>query len=304
MADINVYGTLNAQTGEGVVARAQQIYDEAKGKFQSAINASKIDVGEGTSSLAKVGGFVYDAETKRYTRTWHAKQIGFSYNHETQKYETIEGDEQFSLEGLTEDEVASIMYMTSLAIEPYGWVPGGTAAQKIKCTGLTNHRFFYRDYSAQYLCYTQDTLEVFWICPDDNTVGVSYRGFRVLDARYMFCGCSNLRRTTVINVSNALSLTNMFTHNANYQGCVALEETLIKGLSQDISFADSPHLNLKSLQFLVQNARPVTTSDPQDTDIITVTLHTTAYIMHLGTITPTSRDLRAAAAAMRIRFTY
>lgn len=38
MADINIYGTLNSQTGDGKLAKASQIYDEALGKFQSEIN--------------------------------------------------------------------------------------------------------------------------------------------------------------------------------------------------------------------------------------------------------------------------
>lgn len=308
MADINVYGTLNAQTGEGKVARASQIYDESKAMFQSAINAElkdgKVNIGASLVALAAVGGFDYDPEAKRYSREWSATQIGFTYNSETKKYENIQGDaETFSVEGLSEAEVARVMYMTSMFIEPYAWYPSGSTKQKIRCTGAENDKFLYTEHNARFLCYGQDLLEVFWLCRDINSVGNNARGFRVTDAYGMFCGCTNLRRTTIINVSNALSLNYMFTHNTSLSGCTKLEETLIKGLSQDISFADSPNLNLKSLQFLVQNARPVTTPDPQDTDIITVTLHPTAYVMHVGTMEPTSLDLRKAASAMRIRFT-
>lgn len=38
MADINVYGTLKTQAGDGKVAVASQIWDESIGKFQSEIN--------------------------------------------------------------------------------------------------------------------------------------------------------------------------------------------------------------------------------------------------------------------------
>ena len=38
MADINIYGTLNSRTGDGVAARAAQIYDQEEGKFQSELN--------------------------------------------------------------------------------------------------------------------------------------------------------------------------------------------------------------------------------------------------------------------------
>ena len=39
MADINIYGTLHAATGDGVLARAEQIEDTDSGKKQSEINA-------------------------------------------------------------------------------------------------------------------------------------------------------------------------------------------------------------------------------------------------------------------------
>lgn len=39
MADIKVYGTLHAQTGDGIVARAAQIKDANLNKTQEEINA-------------------------------------------------------------------------------------------------------------------------------------------------------------------------------------------------------------------------------------------------------------------------
>lgn len=39
MADIKVYGTLHAQTGDGIVARAAQIKDTNFNKTQQEINA-------------------------------------------------------------------------------------------------------------------------------------------------------------------------------------------------------------------------------------------------------------------------
>ena len=38
MADINIYGTLHAATGDGVLARAEQIEDTDSGKKQRKIN--------------------------------------------------------------------------------------------------------------------------------------------------------------------------------------------------------------------------------------------------------------------------
>lgn len=48
MADINIYGTLHAATGDGVLARAEQIEDTDSGKRQSEINA---DVAEQLDSV-------------------------------------------------------------------------------------------------------------------------------------------------------------------------------------------------------------------------------------------------------------
>lgn len=39
MADIDIFGTLNNATPEGVIARADQIKDETQNKKQSEINA-------------------------------------------------------------------------------------------------------------------------------------------------------------------------------------------------------------------------------------------------------------------------
>ncbi len=40
MADIKVYGTLHAQTGDGIVARAAQIKDANLNKTQQELNAT------------------------------------------------------------------------------------------------------------------------------------------------------------------------------------------------------------------------------------------------------------------------
>lgn len=40
MADIEIYGAVRSMTGEGKSAYAEQIYDEALGKFQDQINAN------------------------------------------------------------------------------------------------------------------------------------------------------------------------------------------------------------------------------------------------------------------------
>lgn len=72
MADIDIFGTLNNATPEGVIARADQIKDETQNKKQSEINA---EVKEQIEQLSQGGG-IEDAPTdgKTYGRkdgTWN-----------------------------------------------------------------------------------------------------------------------------------------------------------------------------------------------------------------------------------------
>lgn len=53
MADINVYGTLKTQAGDGKVAIASQIYDESKGKFQDEINNETANEGLVSAKVAQ-----------------------------------------------------------------------------------------------------------------------------------------------------------------------------------------------------------------------------------------------------------
>ena len=53
MADINVYGTLKTQAGDGKVALASQIYDESKGKFQNEINEETDNEGLVSAKVAQ-----------------------------------------------------------------------------------------------------------------------------------------------------------------------------------------------------------------------------------------------------------
>lgn len=62
MADINVYGTLKTQAGDGKVAVASQIWDEAQQKFQSQINQETAN--DGLVS-AKVAQTFTDTEKQR-----------------------------------------------------------------------------------------------------------------------------------------------------------------------------------------------------------------------------------------------
>lgn len=52
MADINIYGTLHAATGDGVLARAEQIEDTDSGKKQSEINADVAEQLDAVQAIA------------------------------------------------------------------------------------------------------------------------------------------------------------------------------------------------------------------------------------------------------------
>ena len=60
MADINIYGTLHAATGDGVLARAEQIEDTDSGKKQSEINA---DVAEQLGAVQAMASHFYHLGT-------------------------------------------------------------------------------------------------------------------------------------------------------------------------------------------------------------------------------------------------
>lgn len=60
--EINIYGAIRSQTGEGKAAYASQIWDEEQGKFQSQIN--KETANDGLVS-AKVQQSFTDAEKER-----------------------------------------------------------------------------------------------------------------------------------------------------------------------------------------------------------------------------------------------
>lgn len=106
---------------------------------------------------------------------------------------------------------------------------------------------------------------------------------RSSDLRSMFAKCPKLRKIYgyVYTVVQNASFTDGF------KGCEALEEVAIFYLNQSISFADSPRLSMKSVKFMVDNAR--------NTVAITITLHPEAY-------TRLTDELIATAAQKQITF--
>lgn len=106
---------------------------------------------------------------------------------------------------------------------------------------------------------------------------------RISDMRNMFSNCRKLRKIYgyIYTAAQSASLT------GGFNGCEALEEVAIFYLNQSISFSDSPRLSLKSIKFMVDNAR--------NTAAITITLHPEAYAR-------LTDELIAAAAEKQITF--
>lgn len=84
---------------------------------------------------------------------------------------------------------------------------------------------------------------------------------------YAFAQCDKLRRVlTIINL-NGYSTSKSIT--TTFQGCILLEYVRIQKIRSNISFSDSPLLNLKSLQYLITNA--------DNPSAITVIVHADVY---------------------------
>lgn len=81
----------------------------------------------------------------------------------------------------------------------------------------------------------------------------------------MFCDCPKLKRIRPYLIMENCNGTQMFDR------CLALEEVKIQSLKNSVSFADSPLLNLESIDYTVRN-RPT-----HFTNQITIALHPYAY---------------------------
>lgn len=230
----------------------------------------KVDNGKGILALALAAGFTYDAQTGTYTHRFLSK------------YDEEGVEKDFYMTGLTETDVAKILRVTARPMQRYGWWPGGSTMQKIKCTAEINGAFIYRPaIDTSSLCHQQFDLEVFWPCDDYRSTS-GRAGLLTSNATSMFNECRNLRRTTAIDVKDCTSVAKMFA------GCSALVETRIFGLNQDISFADSPNLSLRSLEYLVEHAA--------NTEAITVLVHPYVY----DRLEDDWRELEEAAALKNI----
>ena len=128
-------------------------------------------------------------------------------------------------------------------------------------------------------CQNNKTLEVF-SCGERWTAS---------SLSHMFNGCTSLKK--VIGgfiVSGVTSIGGMFT------GCALLESVNIYGLKVNFSLADSPLIDLDSMQYLVNNAA--------NTEAITVTVHETTYAKLTDTGNTEWYAVNTAAATKNISF--
>lgn len=128
-------------------------------------------------------------------------------------------------------------------------------------------------------CYNNKVLEVF-SCGEKWTVS---------NISYMFNGCSKLKK-----VIGGFIVTGVTTISNAFAGCALLESVELYGLKANMSFADSPLIDLASLQYLVTNAA--------NTAAITVTVHADTYAKLTDTTNTAWYAVNTAAAAKNILF--
>ena len=110
------------------------------------------------------------------------------------------------------------------------------------------------------------------------------RRIRGVSASAAWQSCANLEALVFVdglftNLSNAFRscpklrkislIANYNTIDGAFVGCRSLEELTLKGLRHNVSFADSPLLNLTSFEYLIANAT--------NTSTITITVHPDVY---------------------------
>ena len=128
-------------------------------------------------------------------------------------------------------------------------------------------------------CQNNKKLEVF-ACGEKWTVS---------NLSYMFNGCSKLKRIAGgFIISEVTTITNAFI------GCPLLGAVELYGLRTNLSFADSPLIDLASLSYLVTNAA--------NTTPVTVTVHASAYAKLTDTANTDWYAVNTAAAAKNISF--
>lgn len=260
----NLSGKVDKESGKGLSSNDYTTTEKNKLAALPTRNdlnttfEKKVDSGKGILALAMAAGFTYDAQTGTYSHRFLSK------------YDEEGVEKDFYMTGLTEKDVANILRVTARPMQRYGWWPGGSTMQRIKCTAEINGAFIYRPaIDTSSLCYQQFDLEVFWPCDDYRSTS-ERAGLLTSNATSMFNECRNLRRTTAIDVKDCASVNNMF------KGCSSLVETRIYGLHGNISFEDSPLLSLASLRYMVDHARAYTPG----AETIIIKVHWDIYSAH------------------------
>ena len=182
------------------------------------------------------------------------------------------------LTDLTEEEMYDIYLWTHNIINQ----PDLTVAfaqAPIRTTFAYSFKKIYRNtigVSLDQAFLTCNQLEVICLNPiSDSQIQISYTLSTA--CHNAFNGCSKLRE-----ISNVLYISrnsqNIFVDA--FVKCSQLSKVRIRGLRQDVSFADSPLISYESLNYIVTNAA--------NTSAITVTVHPTTYSYLTGTAQPTA----------------
>ena len=88
-----------------------------------------------------------------------------------------------------------------------------------------------------------------------------------VNAHYLFRGCRKLKKVIGIILMDIVNSSTKY--EMMFGECFALISVRLRGIKYDISFSNSPLLNLESLQYLITNAA--------NTSAITVTVHADVY---------------------------
>ena len=108
-----------------------------------------------------------------------------------------------------------------------------------------------------------------------------------------FASCSSLKYIIGYPIELA-GITDAQKVNNAFAGCVALMEVRLQNLKVSISFKDSPHLSLQSIQFMVEKTA--------NTTPITITVHPTVYTKLTDESNEEWNSLLTLAASKNIQF--
>lgn len=237
----------------------KSIGDPTNGYF-IFVGVAKIGVCSGIESLANAM-IIKSFDIQDLTTVLNTQQgnralyvaAGAVYNEQTGFYE-LNG-----LTDITEEQMKTIYTQTHGAQRMYNRNNVFESASTIR-TNLPFISYFGIGLDGKFRC-------AFLNCAALETACVTSSIAYAVDVSYMFERCPKLKKIIgqldIRNITSNVNVTRMF-----YQ-CGLLEDVRISSLKVNISFAYSPLISLKSLQYLITNAA--------NTSPITVTVHADVY---------------------------